>query len=238
MKIMSYDIFTDPLLTIKITDTKQIINTINAHSYIIAQRDTIFKKSLQKSDVLIPDGSGIVLAAKILKGKQILKIAGADLHEHMLRLLNEHNGRCFYMGASQATLDKIKERLTQEHPRITAGFYSPPYKPEFSAEDNIAILDAINAFKPDVLFVGMTAPKQEKWAHGNKEKIDTKAICPIGAVFDFYVGNTRRPHKVFLKLHIEWLGRLLQEPRRLWKRNLSIPLFLIELVLFKIGVKK
>lgn len=234
---MSYDIFSDPLTSITIGEHKQIINTINAHSYIIAKNDLFFQKSLQDSTILIPDGSGIVFATKILKNKNITKIAGADLHLYLLSQLNQNSSRCFYMGASQKTLDQIKERLAHDYPNVIAEFYSPPFKSIFSDEDNRAIINAVNAFAPDVLFVGMTAPKQEKWLHQHKDILNYKVATSIGAVFDFYAGNTKRPHIIFQKMHLEWLGRLLQEPRRLWKRNLSIPLFLFELLLHKLKVK-
>ncbi|MDP3302322.1 MAG: WecB/TagA/CpsF family glycosyltransferase [Sulfuricurvum sp.] len=237
--IMSYNIFTDDINRLTITDTQQIINTINPHSYVTAKSDPLFETALRDSDVLLPDGSGIVIAAKNLHGRQIQKIAGADLHIHLLQLLNSSGGKCFYMGASQNTLDKIKEKLSTEYPNITPAFYSPPFKPEFSEEDNTAIRQVINDFEPDVLFVGMTAPKQEKWLHQHKEMLNTKVACSIGAVFDFYAGTVQRPSQFWIDLHLEWLPRLLKEPKRLWRRNfISTPLFLIDLLGYKIGIKK
>jgi len=237
--IMSYNVFTDPLSTIAITETKQIINTINPHSYVTAKSDPLFETALRDSDVLLPDGSGIVIAAQKLHGRQIQKIAGADLHLHLLQLLNDQKKKCFYMGSSQHTLDKIKEKLNREYPDIKAEFYSPPFKPEFTDEDNGAIVQAINDFEPDVLFVGMTAPKQEKWLHTHKNVLEVKVACSIGAVFDFYAGTVQRPSQFWIDLHLEWLPRLLKEPKRLWRRNfVSTPLFLIDLLGYKIGMKK
>ncbi len=187
--IMSYNVFVDDINQLQISDTKQIINTINPHSYVTAKNDLLFQEALRDSDILLPDGSGIVMAAKNLHGLQIQKIAGSDLHIHLLKQLDASGGKCFYMGASQNTLDKIKERLSREYPNITPAFYSPPFKPEFSEEDNAAIRQVINDFEPDVLFVGMTAPKQEKWLHQHKESLNTKIGCSIGAVFDFYAGT-------------------------------------------------
>jgi N-acetylglucosaminyldiphosphoundecaprenol N-acetyl-beta-D-mannosaminyltransferase len=236
---MGYDVFTDTIDKLCITDTKQIINTINPHSYVTAKNDPLFQKALRDSDVLLPDGSGIVLAAKNLHGIKIQKIAGADLHLQLLQQLNTNNGKCFYMGASQNTLDKIKEKLRGEYPNITALFYSPPFKPEFSDEDNAAILDAINNFRPDVLFVGMTAPKQEKWLHQHKNRLDFKTASSIGAVFDFYAGTVQRPSQFWIDLHLEWFPRLIKEPKRLWRRNfVSTPLFLLDMIGYKVGIKK
>ncbi len=161
--IMSYNTFICNIKNINISSNrKQIINTINPHSYVVAKKDKVFEKALRESDILLPDGSGIVMAAKYINQKSINKIAGMDLHNHLLKLLNAQHGKCFYMGSSVETLNKIKKRLASEHPNIDVKFYSPPFKEYLSDEDNVNILNAINEFKPDVLFIGMTAPKQEK----------------------------------------------------------------------------
>lgn len=234
-EIMGYKVYTDDLKKIQLkNDKKKIINTINPHSYVTAKKDRLFYEALKSSDILLPDGSGIVLASKHVNGDTIQKIAGSDLHIHMLELLHAEKGRCFYMGASWNTLEKIKERLNREFPNVEAGFYSPPFKEKFSKEDNRKIIEAINDFKPDVLFIGMTAPKQEKWLYEHKDRIDANIICSIGAVFDFYAGTVKRPSQLWIDLHLEWLPRFVQEPRRLWKRNfVSTPLFLLDMMLYK-----
>jgi N-acetylglucosaminyldiphosphoundecaprenol N-acetyl-beta-D-mannosaminyltransferase len=235
---MNYEVFVDELESIDL-ETKKIINTINPHSYVTAKKDTYFSEALKGSHVLLPDGSGIVLAAKLLKRKKISKIAGSDLHIFLLMQMNKKNGKVFYMGSSQNTLDRIEERIVCEYPNIKVESYSPPFKPEFSNEDNQIIIEKINEFKPDVLFVGMTAPKQEKWLHQHQDQLDFKVASSIGAVFDFYAGTVVRPSQFWLDLHLEWLPRLLKEPKRLWRRNfVSTPLFLYEILLFKIGLKK
>jgi len=237
MEIMNYEVFIDELNTIDLK-TKKVINTINPHSYVTAKSDKYFNEALNDSDILIPDGSGIVLAAKQIYGKNIKKIAGTDLHTFLLEKMNQQSGKIFYMGASQNTLDKIESKLQAEYPNITFTSYSPPFKPEFSDEDNSIIIEKINTFSPDVLFIGMTAPKQEKWLHQHKDNLNFKVASSIGAVFDFYAGTVERPSQFWLNLHLEWFPRLLKEPKRLWKRNfVSTPLFLIDILLFKIGVK-
>jgi N-acetylglucosaminyldiphosphoundecaprenol N-acetyl-beta-D-mannosaminyltransferase len=194
----------------------------------------LFSEALHSSDILLPDGSGIVLAAKVLRGATIPKIAGSDIHTHLLKALNQIGGKVFYLGASAETLEKIKERLQREYPRIKMGMYSPPYKNEFAAEDNRLMIEAVNAFVPDILFVGMTAPKQEKWVHQHKQTLNAPLICSIGAVFDFFAGTRKRSGKVWIKLGLEWLPRLIREPRRMWKRNfVSTPCFLIDMLIAK-----
>ncbi len=212
-----------------------VINTLNPHSFITAEKDTVFKEALQSGEYLIPDGIGIVWAAKFLKGEKITKIAGADLHLHLLEELQKTGGRVFYLGASENTLSKIKERANKEYPNLEIHTYSPPYKAEFSEEDNQAMLTAINNVKPDILFVGMSAPKQEKWVHKHKHQLQVGKIGCIGAVFDFYAGTVKRSGQFWISLGLEWLPRLLREPRRLWRRTVvSTPLFILTVVREKI----
>ena len=238
MNIMSYEVFVDDLENIDLLN-KNVVNTINPHSYITAKDDKLFEEALRNSDLLIPDGSGIVLAAKMINKKSIKKIAGADLHEFLLKSMNEKNGKVFYMGSSQNTLDKIEERIKKEYPNVAVESYSPPFKPEFTKEEDDVILDLINKFNPNILFIGMTAPKQEKLLHVHKDSLEFNIASSIGAVFDFYAGTVERPSQIWLNLHLEWLPRLLNEPKRLWRRNfVSTPLFLWEIFKFKIFNKK
>ncbi len=195
-----------------------VVNTINQYSYCIAEKDTEFKEALTKGTVLLPDGIGIVFASKWIHRIKIRKIAGADLHVFLLKKLNREKGSCFYMGSSNHTLSKIRERVALEYPNIKLEVYSPPFKATFSERENSEIIEAVNSFKPDVLFVGMTAPKQEKWSYINRGGLNAGMICSIGAVFDFYAGTTKRPHKIWIALGLEWFGRLLKEPGRMWKR--------------------
>jgi N-acetylglucosaminyldiphosphoundecaprenol N-acetyl-beta-D-mannosaminyltransferase len=117
--------------------------------------------------------------------------------------------------------------LSGEYPDLKVNTYSPPYKNEFSREETMAMIGAVNDFAPDVLFVGMTAPKQEKWVHENRHLIKAPIICSIGAVFDFYAGTVKRPGKFWISIGLEWFPRLLREPRRLWRRTfVSTPVFL------------
>ena len=111
LNVLNYPVFTESLNTITLT-TKTTINTINQYSYCIAEEDALFKKTLKESDILLPDGVGIVIAAKTLYKESIKKIAGADLHAYLLERLNKEQGSCFYMGASEETLQKIKERFS------------------------------------------------------------------------------------------------------------------------------
>lgn len=197
-----------------------IINTINAHSYCLSKSDFDFAKVLEDSDVLLPDGSSIVMASIILLNKKINKIAGADVHHYLLEEANKKGQKIFYLGTSDETLQKIEKKASLEYPNITFGAHSPPYVSNFSAKQNSEMINVVNAFKPDILFVGMTAPKQEKWVFENKDLLESRIICSIGAVFDFYAGNIKRAPIWMINIGMEWLYRLVKEPKRMWKRYL------------------
>jgi N-acetylglucosaminyldiphosphoundecaprenol N-acetyl-beta-D-mannosaminyltransferase len=227
-KFFNYDIYIDEIEKINL-DNKLIISTLNPYSFLIAEKDNQFKDALLNSDVLLPDGQGIVLAEKFLYGKTIKKIAGYDLFNYLIKILSENGGKCFFLGSSNETLNTIKKKLNIQYPKIKADSYSPPFKVAFDENDNSIMIEKINRFKPDVLFVGMTAPKQEKWVYENKDKLSANVIASIGAVFDFYAGNVRRPSQFWIDLGLEWLIRFMQEPIRLFKRNMYSIVFLLKI---------
>lgn len=216
----------------EIQSSKLLINTINAHSYNTLKKDTLFRQALQASDMLLPDGISVVLAMRLLKGRKIKKIAGFDLFQYEMRRVHEQRGKCFFLGSSEQTLRLIKERAQREHPDLQIYSYSPPYKPIFSEEDSRSMIEAVNKVEPDVLFVGMTAPKQEKWTYEYFDQLRAGHICCIGAVFDFYAGTVKRAPKWMIQIGLEWFYRLIREPRRMWRR------YLIGNTLFVIGILK
>lgn len=198
--------------------SKISINTINQYSYCIGERDLLFKEVLKESDILLPDGVGIVKACSFLTGKSISKVTGWDIHKHLLHALNREGGKCFYLGSSETTLSKIKERITREYPFIKSAYYSPPFKEKFSDSEMDEMVFNVNSFQPDVVFVGLTAPKQEILSYLLKDKLETNIICSIGAAFDFYAETIPRPGQLWIDMNLEWLGRFFREPKRMWKR--------------------
>jgi len=233
--LSDYKLFNDKLQDIP--EGKVLISTLNAFCYTIARKDAEYAEALDKSQILIPDGVGVIFGIYFLTGRKLKKIAGADLFYYEMSRLNSSGGSCFFLGSAERTLQKVKDRAASDFPNVRVHTYSPPFKSVFSHEDNDEMLLRINECNPDVLFVGMTAPKQEKWAYKNFELLQTKHICCIGAVFDFYAGNIGRAPKILINLGLEWLYRLLKEPQRLWKRYLignSVFIWLVIKEKFKI----
>lgn len=214
-----------------LSEGKLLINTVNAHSFNTAKKDQLFADALTNGDVLIPDGVSIVKACKWIKAKSQPKerIAGWDLfsfemeklerESEELRTKSEESKTVMFMGSSQKVLDLIVKRAAVDYPHLKVVTYSPPYKPEFSDEDNKAIIDAINAANPDLLWIGMTAPKQEKWTYSHWNELNIHChVGTIGAVFDFFAGTVERAPIWWQDHGLEWLYRLIKEPKRMWRR--------------------
>jgi len=181
--------------------------------------------------VLIPDGVSIVKACKWIKAKSQPKerIAGWDLfsfemeklerESEELRTKSEESKIVMFMGSSQKVLDLIVKRAAEVYPHLKVVTYSPPYKPEFSDEDNKAIIDAINAANPDLLWIGMTAPKQEKWTYSHWNELNIHChVGTISAVFDFFAGTVERAPIWWQEHGLEWLYRLIKEPKCMRRR--------------------
>lgn len=229
--LKSLEIFGSKAELASLPEGKLLINTINAHSYNTARKDSLFAEALTNGDVLLPDGVSIVMACKWIKAKSLPKerIAGWDLfafemeklerESEELRTKSEESKIVMFMGSSQKVLDLIVKRAAEVYPHLKVVTYSPPYKTEFSDEDNKAIIDAIHAANPDLLWIGMTAPKQEKWTYSHWKELNIHChVGSIGAVFDFFVGTMKRAPMWWQEHGLEWLYRLLKEPKRMWRR--------------------
>ena len=235
MKLRDLQIVTSMDALKAVPEGKWLINTINAHSFNTAQKDSLFAEALKQGDYLIPDGASVVKACRWLKAKTQPqeRIAGWDLFVMEMQRLNAKGRECskhqrvMFMGSSEHVLQLIRQRAAADYPCLEVVTYSPPYKPEFTAEDNAAIIKAINEADPDLLWIGMTAPKQEKWAYTHWLQLDIHChVGTIGAVFDFYAGTALRAPLWWQEHSLEWLYRLLKEPRRMWRRYvLGNPLF-------------
>lgn len=207
----------------------QYIACANPHSLVVASQDEVFSLALKHSNILLPDGEGIVLAAWTFNIPLKERVTGSDFFHGLTKSLYAEGGsRYFFLGSTNQVLTLITQRVRREFPNIVVcGTLSPPFKDNFNDRENLEMISEVNAARPDVLWVGMTAPKQEKWVFENRDKLKVPLICAIGAVFDFYAGTKKRSSEFWQRFGLEWLPRFLREPQRLWERNLkSTPLFL------------
>jgi N-acetylglucosaminyldiphosphoundecaprenol N-acetyl-beta-D-mannosaminyltransferase len=174
----------------------------------------------------LPDGIGIIIAAKLLGYSHNGRVTGPLL---MLKLCDwgrEYGYRHFFYGGAEGVAEKLAENLKKEYPDLeVAGIYAPPYRSVTEQEDR-NIVDMINSKKPDIVWIGLGAPKQEIWMAEHLERIHAPVMIGVGAAFDFHSGNVKWSPVWIRNLGLEWVYRLAQNPRRMWRRNLDSPLFL------------
>lgn len=237
--VMGFKVFSDNLIKIKINSSPcKVINTISPNSYGISRRDIEFEKALKYSDYLVLDGVYFALASLILKGKNIKKNQGPDVFDHFFKRLDKNSGKAFFLGSSDDALEKIKSRAEVEYPNITIETFSPPFKPKFSDDDNSRMIEKINMFQPDILFVGMTCPKQEKWAINHRHQLNAGLAICIGNVFDWYAGTQKSIHPFWFRIRLGWLIRIILRPE-IFKRNIGNQmLFFWHLILIFLKIKK
>jgi N-acetylglucosaminyldiphosphoundecaprenol N-acetyl-beta-D-mannosaminyltransferase len=190
----------------------------NVFSLVTAAEISSYREVLGHADYSLPDGMPLVWLLN-LKGHGINeRIYGPDM---MLRICEEaakSEWRCFLYGGKENTLKLLKKSLVQRFPSLNiVGTYSPPFRAMTKEEDN-EICGIINAAKPDIVWVGLGAPKQEIWMYEHKDKLDVSVLHGVGAAFDFISGQISQAPRWMMKAGMEWFFRLCTEPRRLWKR--------------------
>ncbi|NGZ96163.1 MAG: glycosyltransferase [Nitrospira sp. WS110] len=219
----------DSLAAIEGNRAQTVFACANPHSLVIAQTDAAFKEALIRAEQVVADGVGITFMARLANVRRGPRITGHDYFFSLLNGLQQRGrGRVFFFGSSQLVLDLIAKRFVDDFPSLTlCGLCSPPFG-SWSADENERMVQVINGARPDVLWVGMTAPKQEKWVEANRRHLQVPVIGSIGAVFDFYAGTHPRSPDWICKIGLEWAYRFMREPRRMWRRNvISAPKFVV-----------
>jgi N-acetylglucosaminyldiphosphoundecaprenol N-acetyl-beta-D-mannosaminyltransferase len=197
----------------------------NPHSLVVARSDEVFRRALDSATAVVADGVGCLWVGALAGVAVGPRITGTDFFVSTMAMLNQRAGRVFFFGSTDRVLQLLSSRLSIDYPNITMAARSPPFG-TWSEKENEAMIAEILAFRPDALWVGMTAPKQEKWVHANAHKLAVPIIGSIGAVFDYYAGVTVRAPRWIRDLGLEWLYRLPREPSRLWRRTfISAPVF-------------
>ena len=201
------------------------------HSVMVAQDDALMKRALTDAVITVPDGMPIVWAANTLGEHLPNRVYGPELMRRYCNRSVEHGHRVWlYGGRDQGALVQLALNLRRKHPGIRiVGGYSPPFRSLTSEEDE-AIADQINAAKPDVVWVGIGVPKQEKWMVRMRDRLDVPVMCAVGAAFDFHAGRVSQAPRWMQERGLEWTYRIAQEPRRLLPRYLyTNPRFMLEL---------
>jgi N-acetylglucosaminyldiphosphoundecaprenol N-acetyl-beta-D-mannosaminyltransferase len=198
----------------------------NPHSVLLCHRDELMLRATLEAGMVLPDGIGVLLAARLLGYRHNGRATGPSL---MLKLCDwgrENNYRHFFYGGAEGVAAKLTTNLSNKYPGLrVAGTYFPPFRPLTDEEDR-SIVEKINSAKPDIVWIGLGAPKQEKWMAEHIGRIKATAMIGVGAAFDFHSGNIKWAPAPIRRLGLEWAYRLVQNPKRMWRRNLDSPLFL------------
>ena len=207
---------------------KGYISITNTESVYHATRIGSHRHYINEADFSCCDGVGVVLMGRML-GDRIPRLHGPDLMLKCCEYGLERRWRHFFYGGSQGVPERVSRRLTQRFPGlITAGCYSPPFRPIASPEEQV-VVDQINASNPDILWVGLGLLKQERWIEGHFNKIEAPWMIGVGAAFDFHAGTVKRAPVFYQKAGLEWLYRLVFEPRMLIRNLYSFKLVALAL---------
>jgi len=195
---------------------------------MISQRDKELKKALDNSWLTVPDGMPVVWAIKLLGASITNSVRGTNLMLRSCGMAESHGYSIFLYGGKPRTLKKLEGNLLKRFPRLRiSGAYSPPFQKNFS-EENTRIIEMINLASPDILFIGLGAPKQEKWMANHCQMTKVPITIGVGAAFDFLSGEKKQAPAWMQARGLEWLFRLLSEPTRLWARYIIYnPLFVL-----------
>lgn len=214
------------------------IAVTNTHVVTESWFNPEYREVLNSADFVVPDGMPLVWLARLSGYPLRRRVYGPELMETFIRE-NGRKRKHFIYGGKPGTPERLIENMSRSYPGIDfVGSYSPPFR-ELSEQEDQEIVDMINAHEPDVIWVGLGAPKQEKWMHDHKNVINAQVMVGVGAAFDFLAGEKSQAPSLFRENGLEWLWRLMSEPKRLWRRYLLYgPLFVSLVMLEKMRILK
>ncbi len=204
----------------------------NVHTTVMASEDEQYRRVQNEAFLALPDGKPLVLACRKKGFKNAERIAGPDLMPEILNISQKYGCTHYFYGSTEETLGLLKEKFLKRYPDLKiAGMYAPPFRPLTKEEDE-AVINRINEVKPDFIWVGLGAPKQENWMNSHKGRL-SGIMFGVGAAFDFHAGTVKRAPRWMQEWCLEWLYRLCQDPKRLFKRYLETNTKFIWRILFK-----
>ena len=215
---------------------KTIITYVNVHAVNIAYQLGWFKDFINHSRVVFCDGYGIKWSAYFLRGKNLTRITSPDWFDLLAGKCEAAGISFFFLGTRPEVIEKVAVILKEKYPQLKiAGVQHGYFNKEATGSENQSILARINSLHPDILVVGLGMPTQEKWISENLDNLQVKVVIPVGAMFDYFAGEVKRAPHWMTDNGLEWLGRLLIEPGRLWKRYvIGLPLFMWRVILHHI----
>lgn len=220
---------------------RSYITVNNVHTMIEGFGDEGYQDIINNSFLSIPDGKPLQIVGRLKGNREISRLFGPTVMEKFIDWGRKDGIRHFFFGSSEENLQKLKLAVTKKYPgAIVCGMISPPFI-SMSEWSNTEFIQKINEAEPDFIWVGLGAPKQERWMFENDKNIHSGIMFGIGAGFSYLAGDTKHAPQWMKNFALEWLFRLVQEPKRLWKRYFTtIPQFILftSLELIGIAVKK
>lgn len=208
-----------------------------AHSLMACRADPKLRTIFNRSTLTVPDGMGTVWFLRAL-GHKAGRVYGPDLMLAACKQGIPSQWRHFFLGGTSDAVDRLAARLMSDFPDLqVAGVFSPPFRKLDENEIN-AMVTKINATRADIVWVGLGSPKQEFWMAEFRERLQAPVLIGVGAAFDFLAGAKPQAPKWIQRIGMEWLFRLLTEPRRLWRRYASYPLFVLLAFAQILGIKQ
>jgi N-acetylglucosaminyldiphosphoundecaprenol N-acetyl-beta-D-mannosaminyltransferase len=203
----------------------------NVHAVVEAHRDPSLPAVYASAGLVVADGMPLVWVGRALGRARVRRVYGPDLTLELCALAAREGHRCFFFGGAPGVARGLADEMARRFPGlVVAGVEAPPFRPPTAEEDDQTVR-RINEARPDVVFVGLGCPKQERWMAEHRARLDAPVLVGVGAAFDFHTGRVRQAPRWMMRSGLEWLFRLLQEPRRLGRRYLLYnPLFVALLV--------
>jgi N-acetylglucosaminyldiphosphoundecaprenol N-acetyl-beta-D-mannosaminyltransferase len=214
-----------------------LVLNANAHCLNLCYEDPMLRTFFNGAEVVFCDGAGVMLAARVLGGRIPARITYADWAWRLAAFAAAEGFSLYFLGARPGVAQAAAERLKERHPGLEiAGFRHGYFDHAAGSPQSAAVVEEINAAAPDILLVGLGMPLQERWLMENGHRLDVGAALTGGAVFDYVSGRLDRGPRLLTVHGLEWLARLLAEPRRLWRRYLiGNPLFLLRVLRQRLG---
>ena len=215
-------------------DEQYIIYTPNTEFIMMCQKDKEFLNLMNESDINIPDGIGLIYAGKIKKHPLKEKVGGYDLSVNLLKMANDKGLKLYVVGGKPGVAEAAMENVREKYPGIKIvgtqhGYFKGTHLGKKGHEEELAVIEDINKHQPHILFVGFGAKKQELWIEYNKDLINANVIIGNGGTLDGLAGIVKRAPDIFIKLGLEWLYRLMKEPKRI-KRQIVLPVFMLKVI--------
>ena len=211
-----------------------IIYTPNTEFIMMCQKDEEFLNLMNESDINIPDGIGLIYAGKIKKHPLKEKVGGYDLSVNLLKMANDKGLKLYVVGGKPGVAEAAMKNIREKYPGIKIvgtqhGYFKGTHLGKKGHEEELAVIEDINKHQPHILFVGFGAKKQELWIEYNKDLINANVIIGNGGTLDGLAGIVKRAPDIFIKLGLEWLYRLMKEPKRI-KRQIVLPVFMLKVI--------